>query len=88
MDSDNFALYQSGRPFHYFGGYAKTSPFLLKAPRSGRWHVVVDLGGYAGQVRAGVKVLETARSRPKTMRRGFRLNPLFATLLLARSKST
>ena len=60
MDGDNFALYQSGHPFHYFGGYAKTSPFLLKAPRSGRWHIVVDLGGYAGQVRAGVKVLETA----------------------------
>lgn len=60
MDGDNFAFYQSGRPFHYFGGYARTSPFVLKAPRAGRWHIVVDLGGYAGQVRAGVKVLQTA----------------------------
>lgn len=60
MDEANFASYRSGQSFHYFGGYARTSPFLLKAPRSGHWHIVVDLGGYAGQVRAGVKVLQAA----------------------------
>lgn len=56
MDWSNYDAYRAGKSYRYYGGHAKTSPVRLAAPHSGRWHVVVDLGGYAGTVKAGVSV--------------------------------
>ena len=36
---------------------AKKSPVRLKVPHAGHWHVAVDLGGYAGQIRSSAQVL-------------------------------
>lgn len=60
LDEANFMLYKSGSPHRYYGGLAERSPLQLKAPRAGRWHLVIDLGGYAGQVRASARVLRHA----------------------------
>lgn len=57
MDPSNYAAYRSGQAYRYFGGHATETPVKLTAPHAGRWHVVVDLGGYAGTVRAGVSVI-------------------------------
>lgn len=57
MDSSNFSRYRAGDRYKYFGGYVTHSPFRVSVPHSGHWHVAVDLGGYAGSVRAGVRVL-------------------------------
>lgn len=57
LDDVNFALYQSRKSHHYRGGFAKESPVLLDVPHAGHWHVVVDLGGFAGTVRATARVL-------------------------------
>lgn len=57
LDDPNFAQYRAGAVYRYRGGYAETSPVRLAPPRPGKWHLVVDLGGYAGSVRAGVRVL-------------------------------
>ncbi len=62
LDPTNFGRYRRGESFHYHGGLAKTSPFRLVPPENGRWHVVVDLGGFAGKVRAGVRVLQGANT--------------------------
>lgn len=59
MDDINFSAYRSGRSYRYFGGLAKRSPVRLAAPSSGHWNVVVDLGGYAGNVRAGVSFVRS-----------------------------
>jgi hypothetical protein len=56
MDSSNFQNYRAGRRHEYFGGYATQSPTRVPVPRSGHWHVAIDLGGYGGSVRAGVRV--------------------------------
>jgi hypothetical protein len=56
LDDHNYSNYRSGQQHHYYGGLAKSSPVTLRAPHSGRWHVVVDLGGYSGNVQAGVTV--------------------------------
>jgi hypothetical protein len=61
MDSTNFQEYKRGRSYHYYGGLAEKTPVRLAAPRSGRWHLVVDLGGYAGKVKAGVRVLKSGQ---------------------------
>jgi hypothetical protein len=57
MDTSNFQNYRSGRRHEYFGGYVTQSPYRLPVPRSGHWHVAIDLGGYGGTIRAGVRVL-------------------------------
>jgi len=57
MDEANYALYKSGKAHKYHGGLVKQSPLRLPTPSPGRWHVVVDLGGYAGTVKASAHVV-------------------------------
>jgi hypothetical protein len=57
MDADNFQNYLQGKPYKYHGGYARTSPFRIEAPKAGRWHLVVDLGGAAGRVQASSRIV-------------------------------
>src|SRR5438132_13946865 len=51
LDPANYENYTNGRGYRYHGGYATTSPVRLTVPRAGTWHVVIDFGGGAGQVR-------------------------------------
>jgi Domain of unknown function (DUF1883) len=57
LDSNNFQKYRNGKSHDYYGGLATHSPMLVRAPHSGDWHVVIDLGGYAGSVSASVDVV-------------------------------
>lgn len=57
LDSNNFSRYRRGERHQYIGGLARVSPVRLSVPRNGHWHLVVDLGGYAGSVSASVSVL-------------------------------
>ena len=57
LDSTNFSSYKSGRRHHYYGGLAKKSPVRLVIPRSGNWHVAVDMMGLGGTVRSSVRML-------------------------------
>ncbi len=60
LDPRNFEDYKSRRTYHYIGGYAKVSPVRLTVPRDDLWHVVVDLGGGAGRVRASAGLIANA----------------------------
>lgn len=57
LDNLNFNSYKAGRRYRHYGGHAKESPVRLPIPHAGHWHVAVDLGGYAGQVRSSVQVI-------------------------------
>lgn len=58
MDSSNFQKYTNGRDHRYEGGgLARRSPVNLRIPRSGHWHVAVDLIGLSGTVRSAARVL-------------------------------
>jgi len=57
LDPRNFSNYKQGSSYRYYGGHAEKSPVRLSPPHSGKWHVVVNLGGYAGRVRADVRIL-------------------------------
>ncbi|AYN02172.1 DUF1883 domain-containing protein [Chryseobacterium sp. 3008163] len=57
MDSINFSNYKSNRKYNFFGGHVTKSPFRISIPRAGRWFVVIDLGGYAGNVSSSVRIL-------------------------------
>lgn len=56
LSDSEYQSYRSGKSFHYSGGGMDRSPVLLRPPHYGRWHVVVDLGGRIGSLRAGLEV--------------------------------
>lgn len=60
LDEANYAKYRSGAEHRYYGGLGKVSPVRIRAPHAGHWHLVVDLGGYGGTVRASARVLQGA----------------------------
>ena len=60
LDSGNYNNYKNGRRYRYYGGYVKSSPYRVIVPNDGRWFVVINLGGYSGQVRSSVRVLPGA----------------------------
>ncbi len=57
LDSSNYQKYVSGQKYTFYGGSATKSPAHIKPPYSGHWHLVIDLGGYAGTVKASVKII-------------------------------
>jgi Domain of unknown function (DUF1883) len=58
LDPGNYDHYRKGESYRYHGGLAKVSPVRLSPPSRGHWHAVVDLGGYAGTIRAGMQLLQ------------------------------
>jgi len=58
LDDSNYSLYQRGQKHRYFGGLATKSPVRLSPPHAGHWHLVVDLGGYTGTVKASVRTIK------------------------------
>ncbi|MBD2058742.1 DUF1883 domain-containing protein [Oculatella sp. FACHB-28] len=57
IDGSNFQSYRNGRNHRYIGGLARKSPVRLQIPRSGHWHVAVDMMGLRGNVRSSARLL-------------------------------
>ncbi len=57
MDPSNFASYRRGRNHRFIGGLVKRSPFRMQIPRSGHWHLTVDMNGLRGTTRSSVRTL-------------------------------
>lgn len=68
MDSSNFNSYKSGRSHRYQGGLVNRSPFRVQIPRSGNWHITVDMAGLQGSTRSSIRqlpgTLPTAQDAP------------------------
>ena len=60
MDSSDFSSYKAGRRHRYQGGLVKRSPFRVQIPRSGRWHITVDMADLRGTVRSSIRKLPGA----------------------------
>ena len=60
LDPVNYSHYRRGEKHRYHGGLARVSPMEISAPYAGHWHLIVDLGGYGGTIRAAVRVLNGA----------------------------
>lgn len=61
MDTSNFNSYRNGRRHQYHGGLITRSPFRIAIPRSGHWHLTVDMNGLrASSVRIGVRMVPGA----------------------------
>lgn len=57
MDDANYSNYRNGRQYKFYGGSAIKTPVIMQAPYSGRWNLVIDMGGYAGKVNVSVTVI-------------------------------
>jgi hypothetical protein len=62
LDPSNFEAYRQRRTYRFRGGYVTQSPYRIRPPHRGKWHVVVDLGGTAGSVRASVRVIHAGEA--------------------------
>lgn len=70
LDPTNFNSYRNGQKHTYYGGLATRSPVTISIPHQGHWHVVIDLGGNAGTVRASINLFIHAsgpQPRPQSM---------------------
>lgn len=64
MGQSDFNNYRAGRRHRCLGGLAKRSPIRLRVPRSGTWHVTVDMQGLRGTVRSGIRVIPAEALKP------------------------
>ena len=64
MDQSNFNNYKARRRHQYQGGLARKSPVRLRVPRSGTWHVTVDMQGLRGTVRSAARVIAAEALKP------------------------
>ncbi len=64
LDDSSFSAYRHGHSFNYYGGWATQSPVRVSPSHHGHWHVVVDLGGHSGSVRAGVRIITPPLAAP------------------------
>jgi len=62
LDDSKFRSYERGEQYQYCGGHYAKSPVRLVIPSSGRWHLAIDLGGYADEVRSAVRILRSSRA--------------------------
>lgn len=60
LNNSQFGAYKAGRRFRAIQGQALRSPIRWQIPQTGQWHVVIDFGGYTGNVRSSVQVLPGA----------------------------
>ena len=56
LDQENYENYCAGKSYHFLGGRAAVSPFRLRPPKNGTWHVAVDLDGAPVKVAAGIQL--------------------------------
>jgi len=64
MNGSDFSSYKNGRSHRYIGGLVKQSPYRMKVPNSGTWHVTVDMQGLHGSTRSGIRVIPGAALKP------------------------
>ena len=58
MDTFNFSKYQLGKTPEYFGGIYPASTVEFRVHKLDDWHVVVDLDGKMGVVKAYVNLVK------------------------------
>ena len=64
MDQSGFNNFKAGRQHRYHGGLITRSPVRLRVPRSGSWHVTVDMQGLRGTGRSGIRVISAEALKP------------------------
>ena len=56
LDDTNYNNYINERQFQYHGGKSDISPYNIRPPYQGHWYVVVDRGGYPGNINVKINI--------------------------------
>ncbi len=65
MKDKDYEKYRFGEEYKFHGGLATVSPANVKAPKAGKWHLVVDQGGKEGDIEVKVNILKDRAPKPK-----------------------
>lgn len=57
LDPENYNRYLNKQAFNYWGGFVTQSPYRIRPPHPGKWHLVIDLGGAPGSVQASGSII-------------------------------
>lgn len=59
-NDENYSLYLEDKDFDYFGEESKHFPFRIRAPRPGKWHLVIETipPGQAAQIHLQIEKSE------------------------------
>jgi hypothetical protein len=58
LDAANYQKYRRGEQHHSYSKLVRASQVRMQVPRTGCWHVIVDLGGPAEHAQASVQIIE------------------------------
>ena len=62
MDESNYTAYADGDDFEYYGREVKRTPFEIKSPCAGLWHLVIEQVDKEAPLSASVQIV-ARRSR-------------------------
>jgi hypothetical protein len=57
MDDENYERYRAEQEYDYYGSLVKRSPFAMRAPHSGSWHLVIEQADPARDVAVNVQII-------------------------------
>ncbi len=57
LDEENYGLYLDEQEFEYYGETVHRSPYRIKAPRAGVWHLVVEQADPEDSLNVAVEIV-------------------------------
>jgi hypothetical protein len=60
VDDEGLAAFKAGQKFNYWGGRSGMGEKIIKIPRAGNWHLVIDLAGDGGTIRHSAVLIHGA----------------------------
>ena len=57
MDEANYGLYRGEGEFEYYGDTVRRSPYQIRPPHAGIWHLVIEQVDHSTPLSAGVHII-------------------------------
>lgn len=57
MDEPNYNLYRDDDEFEYYGDTVKRSPYQIRPPHAGIWHLVIEQADPSAPLSASVQIM-------------------------------
>jgi hypothetical protein len=57
LDDKNYSLYKDEMEYDYYGKLVKRSPFIIKAPHVGDWHLVIEQADSRQDLSVNVQII-------------------------------
>ena len=59
MDEPNYVLYRSEEDFEYYGETVRRSPYRIRPPNAGIWHLVIEQADPSAPLSAGIQIISS-----------------------------